>query len=171
MHIAACNGYTNVLVYLLQQPGLNINAVDNDGNTALHLAAFFLQYEAAMHLAQNGANLETRNRFREKPIVISEDTTMIRLLSAFEKHAQISKVWLHLYSNLTNFLLSVSASVSASACFCQSLGFCGFQVEGGAAARQHMGSIGRSTREKSRTAAHKSTIGEGQGFFASNPSD
>ncbi len=91
MHIAACNGYTGVVSFLVQQPSIDINIKDPNGNTALHLAAFFLHYETAMALLNAGASLDARNKCLQKPIVITEDTTMIRLLNAFEKHLQVQK--------------------------------------------------------------------------------
>jgi ankyrin repeat protein len=60
--------------------GADIHAVDDEGNTPLHMAAFFLQYRAAELLGKRGANIDARNRFDQAPIVLSEDATMIRLL-------------------------------------------------------------------------------------------
>jgi protein phosphatase 1 regulatory subunit 16A len=132
LHIAACNGYTNVLSFLLQLPNIQLNVKDSNGNTPLHLAAFFMQYEAAMQLALAGADLQCRNRLQQKPIVVSEDATMIRLLSAFEKHVTLTKA----DSQATN-----------------------------TSKRARFGSIGRSTRDKSHSAAHKAAVGESMAMF------
>lgn len=90
LHVAACNGFTPVVVYLLAQPSTDPNVADEEGNTPLHLAAFFQHYEVVMHLASGGADLSVRNRLQEKPIVITEDETMIRLLSALDKKIKAS---------------------------------------------------------------------------------
>ena len=89
LHIAACNGFANVVLFLLQQPKIDVNVRDKDGNTAIHLAAYYLQYECVMHLGQARADLQARNREFQKPIVMTEDATMIRLLSSLEKNAQV----------------------------------------------------------------------------------
>ena len=75
--------------YLCQLSGVDLNARDPEGNTALHLAAFFLHYECVMHLGQARADMQARNREFQKPIVMTEDATMIRLLSSLEKNAQV----------------------------------------------------------------------------------
>eukprot|EP00050_Salpingoeca_kvevrii_P005829 m.285872 g.285872 ORF g.285872 m.285872 type:complete len:431 (+) comp11468_c0_seq1:1-1293(+) len=86
LHIATCNGYDEVVELLVKQPGIDINARDANGNTPLHLASFFQQYECAMLLAMlPGIEMEARNDLDQKPIVLSEDATMIRLLSALHK--------------------------------------------------------------------------------------
>jgi hypothetical protein len=90
LHIAACNGYTGVVTFLAQQSGIDLNAQDSAGNTPLHLASFFLQYETAMALLQAGARIDVRNKCAQKPIVITEDTTMIRLLEVFQKHLDLN---------------------------------------------------------------------------------
>eukprot|EP00039_Didymoeca_costata_P018659 m.334435 g.334435 ORF g.334435 m.334435 type:complete len:366 (+) comp17354_c0_seq1:197-1294(+) len=85
LHVAACNGYIDVLQYLLEQPSINPNIGDDEGNTPLHLAVFFQQYECVMYLVAKGADLKTRNHLDQKPIILAEDQTMIRLLTALEK--------------------------------------------------------------------------------------
>jgi ankyrin repeat protein len=39
--VAACNGYTNVIRFLVNQPKVDLNVKDNEGNTPLHLAVYF----------------------------------------------------------------------------------------------------------------------------------
>ena len=82
LHVACCNGYNDVVQYLLEQPSINPNISDQDGNTPLHHAVFFCQYECVMYLVAKGADLATKNNSRMKPIVMSEDQTMIRLITA-----------------------------------------------------------------------------------------
>eukprot|EP00036_Acanthoecidae_sp_10tr_P008829 CAMPEP_0182915798 /NCGR_PEP_ID=MMETSP0105_2-20130417/546_1 /TAXON_ID=81532 ORGANISM="Acanthoeca-like sp., Strain 10tr" /NCGR_SAMPLE_ID=MMETSP0105_2 /ASSEMBLY_ACC=CAM_ASM_000205 /LENGTH=375 /DNA_ID=CAMNT_0025052689 /DNA_START=278 /DNA_END=1405 /DNA_ORIENTATION=+ len=88
LHVAAVCGYTQVVQHLLEQPKVNPNIRDVDGNSPLHLAVFFQQYECVMYLVAKGADLKLRNKLRQKPIVLSEDQTMIRLLTALEKKTE-----------------------------------------------------------------------------------
>lgn len=89
LHIAACNGYMKSLKKLCKTPGIDVETKDPEGNTPLHLASFFQQYEAAMVLVGAGASMDARNSHNERPIVLTEDTTMIRLLTALEKKAKV----------------------------------------------------------------------------------
>lgn len=88
LHVACCNGYNEVVQFLLEQPTINPNVRDDDGNTPLHHAVFFCQYECVMYLVAKGADLSIRNNANQKPIVMSEDQTMIRLITALEKKTQ-----------------------------------------------------------------------------------
>ena len=53
---------------LLLQHGADINGRNKDGNTALHLAAFFGRADVAKLLLENGANPQARNNDGETPI-------------------------------------------------------------------------------------------------------
>ena len=113
LHMAACNGFVKVIAYLCDQPSVDKNARDWEGNTPLHCAAFWLQYKVkkglarwdcstshrlwflvftwlqeVMYLATHGADIHARNRLQEKPIVLTEDATMIKLLEALQKKQQ-----------------------------------------------------------------------------------
>lgn len=90
LHVAACNGYLEVVQFLMDQPSINSNIGDEDGNTPLHLAVQFQQYECVMYLVAKGADLRARNNLRQKPIILAEDQTMIRLLTALEKKVDAS---------------------------------------------------------------------------------
>jgi len=88
LHVAAANGWVEALQTILDKPGVNPNVADAEGNTPMHLASFFSQYEAVMHLAAKGASFDALNHLKQKPIILSEDETMIRLITALEKKAQ-----------------------------------------------------------------------------------
>ena len=53
---------------LLLQHGADINGRNKDGNTALHLAAFFGRADVAKLLLENGANPQARNNDGETPV-------------------------------------------------------------------------------------------------------
>ncbi len=52
-------------------------------------AVHFLEYECAMHLMNAGADIRAVNTLRQRPIIMTDDTTMIRMLTAFEKNTPL----------------------------------------------------------------------------------
>eukprot|EP00049_Salpingoeca_infusionum_P001300 m.47198 g.47198 ORF g.47198 m.47198 type:complete len:373 (-) comp10961_c1_seq3:92-1210(-) len=88
LHIAACNGFTTVARLLLQQKDIDLEVTDPEGNTPLHLAAMFQQYELALMLALRGADTAATNNYGQRPIVLTDDDVMIRTLIALDKHAE-----------------------------------------------------------------------------------
>jgi len=87
LHVASCNGYVEVLNLLLEQPSINPNIQDEDGNTPLHLAVAQNQYDCVLSLWAKGSDPSATNNLQQKPIIVSEDQTMIRLITALEKKA------------------------------------------------------------------------------------
>jgi protein phosphatase 1 regulatory subunit 16A len=87
LHIAASNGFVEVLTLLLETPKINPNVADENGDTALHVAVQQNQYDCVLKLWACGANPEAKNNLKQKPIIVSEDQTMIRLIQALEKKA------------------------------------------------------------------------------------
>ena len=85
LHTAASCGHLEALQLLLAQPAIRVDARDIDGNTPLHLASFFSEWEAALMLCNRGADIYARNSLNQKPIVMTEDETMIRVLSVVDK--------------------------------------------------------------------------------------
>ena len=61
LHFAAMAGNAKALAKLLKQPTVDINCVDNVGNTPLILAAVNGCYDAVQHLLENGADPCTAN--------------------------------------------------------------------------------------------------------------
>lgn len=54
----------NIFYFLLSQPGVDVNITSNDGNTALHLAAFLGIEEKVRVLAnKDDINLEIKNKW------------------------------------------------------------------------------------------------------------
>lgn len=56
LHVAAKFGFTEIITILLQQPGVNIDHLNNDGATPLHWAIKHRQEDAAKLLLSNRAN-------------------------------------------------------------------------------------------------------------------
>jgi len=64
---AALMGETEIVAWLLDQ-GVDANAGNHDGNTALHSAAFLGRVETVQLLLEHGANPELRRHDRSRPI-------------------------------------------------------------------------------------------------------
>ena len=61
LHVAAANGYTEVLEFLLSQDDVNLNIQDCEGWTPFHAAVCWGQQEAMRMLAEKGVNLDIKN--------------------------------------------------------------------------------------------------------------
>ena len=61
LHIAAANGYHNVLDFLLSLDDIDIDAQDNEGWTPFMAAVCWNQKEAMEKLASKGANMDMKN--------------------------------------------------------------------------------------------------------------
>lgn len=67
LHVAAANGYTEVLQFMFAQEGLDLNIQDNEGWTPLHAAVCWGQKEAMRMLVEKGANMDAKNLRGETP--------------------------------------------------------------------------------------------------------
>lgn len=56
---------------ILKQKGVEVDAAERDGNTALHKAAEFGYTEMLRDLLENSANVNALNRARETPLIVS----------------------------------------------------------------------------------------------------
>ena len=56
LHLASANGNVASIVELLGAPGINVNAVDDDGNTPIIYAYFNNHWDAVILLEDAGAN-------------------------------------------------------------------------------------------------------------------
>merc|ERR1712232_403638 len=87
LHVAASNGYKDIMAYLLRCKGIDIEAIDHEGNTPLHTAVQFEEYPCVMQLAMSGANIHARNFLNQTPIVMTENETLLRILQAVDQKA------------------------------------------------------------------------------------
>lgn len=62
---------SQLIKFLVNEKGCDVNAVDNDGNSALHIAIENFQLETAKVLIQLGANLQIRNGLGETPVFVA----------------------------------------------------------------------------------------------------
>eukprot|EP00039_Didymoeca_costata_P031625 m.35698 g.35698 ORF g.35698 m.35698 type:complete len:476 (+) comp8931_c0_seq1:257-1684(+) len=84
LHCAASNGWESLVRKLCEQK-VNVDPVDEDGDTPLMLAVCFAHYKTVEILAGAGAALGARNRHKEDAMFFAEyleDGTMVRILKA-----------------------------------------------------------------------------------------
>lgn len=69
LHSAAFSGHPDIMKKVIKA-GIDVNAIDEDGNTALHLATCNLKDKAVKVLVENGAELSTviQNKTGKLPI-------------------------------------------------------------------------------------------------------
>ncbi|XP_011409906.2 PREDICTED: protein phosphatase 1 regulatory subunit 16A-like [Amphimedon queenslandica] len=72
LHIAAANGYIEVMELILSQPKVNINIQDNEGWTPFHAAVCWEQREAMKLLAEKNADLEMQDIHGDTPFAVSD---------------------------------------------------------------------------------------------------
>lgn len=85
LHIAASNGWVEAAKMLIEAQA-PIAPADADGDTPLHLAAFFEQYKMVELLGEAGAKVTAVNRYRDSVLLMTEDATMTRLLKAIQSN-------------------------------------------------------------------------------------
>ena len=90
-HAASCNQVA-VMQYLMQSTSINIDAVDNNGNTALHLAAINGHSNAIHLLLQGGANDTILNSDMDAPLHIVTRENNNQLVEAFLEHPTVQIV-------------------------------------------------------------------------------
>lgn len=91
LHIASCNGYLDVAQFLLLQPTVNINAVDNESWQATHCAVCWNQLGVLELLLAHGASLEARTKNGETALDICEDEELKQQILEMRDHWQRNK--------------------------------------------------------------------------------
>ena len=82
LHIACARGSTQIVEYLIEKRGMDLNATDFDGYTCLHLAACKQNYSLCKYLLDHGADKHklTLNGFRAVNLVNTENQDLKKLL-------------------------------------------------------------------------------------------
>ncbi|VDP55302.1 unnamed protein product [Schistosoma curassoni] len=91
LHVAACKDYTKAMEILLQIPGLDINAKDFDGWTALHAAAHWNRETSARMLANAGASFDEHTRASQSVFDVA-DKEMIVLLRQLRERQRAERL-------------------------------------------------------------------------------
>lgn len=82
LHYVAAISYTRSVAEALLQKGADVNAVDADGNTPLHIAVGekrtgFLHKDLIKLLIEEGADVHARNNENKTPLKVLKDNSMI----------------------------------------------------------------------------------------------
>ena len=88
LHVTCANNFVDATSKLIEK-GAKLDIQDPDGETPLHLAVFYQYYKIVELLGNAGANASIKNRHLETPIILSEDSTMIRLIRNMEQKKKI----------------------------------------------------------------------------------
>ena len=91
-HHAAASNQIAIMQYLIKSTSININVVDNDGNTALHLAAKNGQSDAIHLLLHSGANDTVLNADEDAPLHIATRANDTQTVEAFLQHPTVDIV-------------------------------------------------------------------------------
>ena len=67
LHVASSNGYMEVIDFLLEKHGVNLDIVDNEGWTPFHAAVCWDERDVMKKLAEKGATLDLKNIRGETP--------------------------------------------------------------------------------------------------------
>ena len=95
LHIVAASRGWNGLIVDIRQLEIDINAVDCNGNTALHLAIINLNIEMATYLIDQGADINIENHDGVTPRELSENSSNVdvkELMSDIHRVVDIEKI-------------------------------------------------------------------------------
>lgn len=84
VHVAAMSGNTKAMHAMIAN-GADINAVDEDGRTALMMALFRQQAETSVALVQAGADLEARDKRKKNALMFAAEQGVCDAIVAIAK--------------------------------------------------------------------------------------
>lgn len=82
---AACYSRNEIMNYLLNQ-GVNVNAEDNNGFTALHFSVMANNYLGVEKLIKSGANVNAKNVFGNNILLVTDLKTDLRIFRLLVAH-------------------------------------------------------------------------------------
>ena len=79
MHLAAQSDQTNVIIFLKELYGLNINQRDNENSTPLHWASFMGSINVVNYLCLSGADIDSKDLKKNTPLHMATDSKKIKI--------------------------------------------------------------------------------------------
>ena len=85
LHLASQGNYPNIIIYLIDKYGININSQDNKGNTALHWAVYMDKKQAVNYLMYYNIDVNLRDNDNETAIDIAIRKNNVYLMKKFKE--------------------------------------------------------------------------------------
>ena len=85
LHLASQGNYPNIIIYLIDKYGININSQDNKGNTALHWAVYLDKKQAVNYLMYYNIDVNLRDNDNETAIDIAIRKNNVYLMKKFKE--------------------------------------------------------------------------------------
>ena len=93
LHYAASHNHTDLMKYLIEKEGADVNSIDSTYWSPLHLAAIADNLKACKVLLEHGANFEYPNSDENLPVDLTEDVKVKKLFAdATKKKLSAKKV-------------------------------------------------------------------------------
>ena len=84
LHLAAQGNYPNIIIYLIEKYGININSQDNKGNSALHWAVYMNSPQAVNYLIYYKIDINLRDNDNETALDIALRRNNFSLVKKFK---------------------------------------------------------------------------------------
>ena len=85
LHLAAQGNYPNIIIYLIDKYGMNINSQDNKGNTALHWAVYMDKKQAVNYLMYYNIDINIRDNDNDTALDIAKRNNNVYLIKKFKE--------------------------------------------------------------------------------------